>query len=143
MGLKADLSKSKEQAKYFQTLVEQQRVYFLQSERVAVSSGRQGLSRHPAGCIWLMPQPLPMMEEEKLEGWDVGTAIANPYVCDSWPFEPNVMASRCPKEAYLQPFVEETKEDLDDEKMRLVKPFRPNLGNLRLPAQRGSDDEED
>mmetsp|Transcript_96626 Transcript_96626/g.207324 ORF Transcript_96626/g.207324 Transcript_96626/m.207324 type:complete len:387 (-) Transcript_96626:97-1257(-) len=141
-NFKAQLSKSKEQAEYFQTLAQQQRVYFLQSERVAVNSGPGGLSKHPAGCIWLMPEPLPMNDEEKLEVWDVGSAVANPYVCDSWPFEPNVMASRCPKEAYMQPFVEETQEDLDDENMRL-NPFRPNLRNLRLPVQGGDDSEDD
>ena len=38
--------------------------------------------------------------------------VANPYVCDSWPFEPNVLAKRTPQESAMPTFEEETEEEL-------------------------------
>ena len=38
--------------------------------------------------------------------------VANPYVCDSWPFEPNVLAKRTPQESAMPTFEEETEEEV-------------------------------
>jgi len=130
------------QAKYYQKLAHDQRASFLQSERVAASGGRDTLSRHPAGDVFLVPQP-PSMDDDGEEIFDVGTHVANPYVCDSWPFEPNVLARRGPQEGTMPPFTEETEEDLEEES-KPRNPFRDSL-KLRLPASGGdpSDDEGD
>jgi len=130
------------QAKYYQTLAHDQRASFLQSERVAASGGRETISKHPAGDIFLVPQP-PAMDDDGEEVFDVGTHVANPYVCDSWPFEPNVLARRGPQEGTMPSFTEETEEDLEEEN-KPRNPFRQNF-NLRLPPPGGgrSDDEDD
>merc|ERR1711957_261782 len=84
-------------------------------------------------------RPIMLADEEEPETWDVGTAFANPYVCDSWPFEPNVLANRTFKqEGTMEPCKEETKEDMENEKMRL-----PNLRALPMPGRFDDDDSED
>lgn len=138
-ALAAKLEWSTSQARHYRALAQQQRAFFLQSERVAVSGGKMAITRHPAGEVALVPQP-PTMDDEKPEVWDVGTAIADPYRVDSWPFEPNVLAKRAPQESSMQPFVEETEEDLMEEDRRFRNPFRSGF-NLRLPAHGDEDDE--
>eukprot|EP00929_Paragymnodinium_shiwhaense_P114053 TRINITY_DN82373_c0_g1_i1.p1 TRINITY_DN82373_c0_g1~~TRINITY_DN82373_c0_g1_i1.p1 ORF type:complete len:612 (+),score=212.27 TRINITY_DN82373_c0_g1_i1:158-1993(+) len=104
-------------------------------------------------------QGLPALaNSDEMLSWDVGTAIANPYVCDSWPFEPNVLARRTPSEASfkyagippeepLKPCVEETQEDIDDEEDD--KPRNPFRGRglavppLPLGQQSSEEDESD
>jgi len=133
--LRRNLDNTQEKAMHYQKLAEQQRRYYLQNERVAIHGDR--LRRHPAGEISQVPRPLPL-GDMKAEGFDVGTAIANPYICDSWPFEPNVLAQRTSKEATMQMCIEETPEDLEEECMRL------HFLQLRLPTPgRGYDDEDD
>jgi len=137
--LSAELHKSQEQAKHYQALAQQQRAFFLQGERIGVSGGAEALARHPAGDVALAQRP-PPIGDERPEVWDVGTAIANPYVVDSWPFEPNVLAARTPKEATLKPCAEETDAQLEEERRRL--PYRAGL-QLRLPGPGRDDDEEE
>eukprot|EP00930_Biecheleria_cincta_P104960 TRINITY_DN9744_c0_g1_i1.p1 TRINITY_DN9744_c0_g1~~TRINITY_DN9744_c0_g1_i1.p1 ORF type:complete len:384 (-),score=82.11 TRINITY_DN9744_c0_g1_i1:51-1202(-) len=138
----ADSAKNAQvQAKYYQKLAHDQRASFLQSERVAASGGRDTISRHPAGDIFLVPQPPAMNDDDGEEVFDVGTHVANPYVCDSWPFEPNVLARRGPQEGSMPPFTEETEEDLEEEN-KPRNPFRDSL-KLRLPVAGGDSDDED
>lgn len=108
------------EARTYEDLVKQQKQYFIQSERILMHGGQDKISRHPTGDIALAMQPLRIAADEKLEVWDVGTAIANPYVVDSWPFEPNVLAARREiTESPMQPFGEESQEDLRNEMLRL------------------------
>jgi len=135
--LRQDLHRNRQKATHYRALAQQQRHYYLQNERTGNSGAADRLQRHPAGEIFLVPRP-PSLGDMKAEVFDIGTAIANPYVCDSWPFEPNVLASRTSKEATMQACIEETPEDFEEERKRL--PFL----QLRLPAPgRGCDDEED
>jgi len=135
--LSRDLDRSRHKATHYQSLAQQQRRYILQNERIGVSGAADRLQSHPAGDIFLVPRP-PPLGDVNAEVFDIGTAIANPYVCDSWPFEPNVLASRTSKEATMQMCIEETPEDFEEERKRL--PFL----QLRLPAPgRGCDDEDD
>lgn len=137
------LSDTRSQAKYYRSLAQQQRAYFLQRERVAVQGGSKLLARHPTGEIFLVPLPAAIGDDTPKHVWDVGTAIANPYVCDSWPFEPNVLARRCFQEAPMSPFSEETPEDLEDleeERESLRYPFR---SGMQLPPASDDDDDDD
>lgn len=131
--LSDSLRKAQEEAKRYRALAQQQHSFYLQGERIVTSGS---LARHPAGDIFLVQRPLPM-GDEKAKVWDVGTAIANPYIVDSWPFEPNVLAQRSSKEASLKACIEETEEDLEKERRRL-----PNL-RLRSPAVGYFDDDDD
>lgn len=142
--MRENLIKAREQAKHHQALAHQQRAFFLQSERVAASGGREVTNRHPCGEVFLVLQPATMEDDDAQEVFDVGTAVANPYVCDSWPFEPNVLARRGPQEGSMPPFKEETEEDLEEENRRFRNPFRAGL-SLRLPVHGGdrSDEEDD
>lgn len=126
------LREAQDQARFYKNLTQQQRAFFLQSERVAAQGGTLMINRHPTGEIFLVSQPAAMDDDMPKPVWDVGTAIANPYVCDSWPFEPNVLARRTFTTAPLSPFTEETPEDLEDEPRRGVNHFRSSL-NIRLP----------
>jgi len=141
--LEAALEDARGQAKYYHSLSQQQRAFFLQSERVAVSGGTESLNRHRAGAVFLVDQPV-SLGDDSVKAWDVGNAIANPYIVDSWPFEPNVLARRAPQESTMAPLTEETPEDLEEGPKRgLRNPFRPGL-NLRLPMPgRDGDDDED
>jgi len=112
--LRQNLDRSQEKAVHYQSLSQQQRRYYLQNERIGLSNAGDRVQRHPAGDIFLVPQP-PPMGDAKPEVFDIGTAIANPYICDSWPFEPNVLAQRTSKEATLPACIEEMKEDLRDD----------------------------
>lgn len=82
------------------------------------------LARHPAGEVFLEPPPPPPVGDDKLEVWNVGCSVANPYVVDSWPFEPNVQAQRAPEDPFMPALTEETKEDLEDELRGFRNPFR-------------------
>mmetsp|Transcript_108109 Transcript_108109/g.187617 ORF Transcript_108109/g.187617 Transcript_108109/m.187617 type:complete len:826 (-) Transcript_108109:84-2561(-) len=137
-----ELEKTRTQGERNHELAQQQRLYIHQSDNVDRRGGKDVIKWHSAGEVFLVPRP-PPLGDEKIETWDVGTAIANPYVVDSWPFEPNVMAKRTcqdPPMGVLGPMAgvkEETEEDLRAEQRRL-----PNL-NLRLPQPGDDDDDED
>eukprot|EP00927_Polykrikos_kofoidii_P035369 TRINITY_DN29943_c0_g2_i1.p1 TRINITY_DN29943_c0_g2~~TRINITY_DN29943_c0_g2_i1.p1 ORF type:complete len:586 (-),score=120.71 TRINITY_DN29943_c0_g2_i1:182-1846(-) len=86
---------------HWATMAKRHRAFFLQTERL-VSEGvesRRGVmvQQHPAGEIFLAPPPVTVdgdEEDVRKTPWDVGTSIMNPYITDSWPFEPNVLAQR-------------------------------------------------
>mmetsp|Transcript_21395 Transcript_21395/g.40984 ORF Transcript_21395/g.40984 Transcript_21395/m.40984 type:complete len:402 (+) Transcript_21395:73-1278(+) len=141
--MRAALEKTRDQGVRHQALAVQQRVYHNQNDILALRGGTDALKWHPAGEVFLEPAPVPI-GDEKSESWDVGTAVANPYVVDSWPFEPNVMARKCfnaePPMTILGPMMgvkEETEQDIINEARRL-----PGL-NLRLPRPDSDDDEFD
>jgi len=134
-----DTIQQKEQAKFYQQIARQQRAFYLQSERIAAAGGRRFVSRHKAGEIALVHQPQ-TLEDDCAEMFDVGTAVANPYVCDSWPFEPNVLAKRTPQESSMPSFEEETEEELREADRGLrTNPFRA-AGLRAFPS---SDEEDD
>lgn len=89
------------------------------------------------------PSILNSQDDDTEEMFDVGTAVANPYVCDSWPFEPNVLAKRTPQESSMPTFEEETEDDLKEaERGFRTNPFR----SLRFPpgpSGAASDDDDD
>lgn len=139
---RAKLQDQLDKASSSKALARQQRAYLVQSERVSVSGGRQTIERHPAGEVALVLTPA-SMKDTVVDAFDIGTAVANPYVCDSWPFEPNVLARKSAQEPSMQPFTEETAEELMEED-RPRNPFRNNFANvLRLPARRGDFDEDE
>merc|ERR1719424_796809 len=107
---------------------------------VLSADAREIVKRHPCGAICVAGEP-ERMEEEAEESYDIGTAFANPYVCDSWPFEANVLASRNHHQQDLEALDEESKEDIEEE-MRPPNPFRAGMSRLQLPV-RSRDDEDD
>jgi len=139
--LTVELQRTKAEAKQMQTLAKQQHAFFVQAETIFCQErGAERMRRFPAGEVFIVPQPLPM-DDEKAESWDVGTAVANPYEVDSWPFEPNVLARRCPKECPMDNVTEETFEDL----MEAQRPGRTNpfRGGLNLHSMNNDDDDYD
>jgi len=136
--LQRSVEKSEQCATTYRTEFRKQRRYLVQCERISAFGGRNTSSKHPAGDIALALQPLPF-HEERPETWDVGTAIANPYNVDSWPFEPNVLARRTFHQGgTLEPFQEEDEDDLEEDKRRL----RSFVPGLRLP-RRDSEEHDD
>lgn len=111
--LSSDLSDAKLTEIYWCTVAKRQRAYFLQSERMADSGHDCAtmIKRHPAGEIFLAPPPIMGDAGDMGPVWDVGSSHANPYVCDSWPFEPNTLARRTPQEPSMAPL----EEDQDQE----------------------------
>lgn len=152
--LRQTLEEVQGQAKRFLAVARQQSRYFLQRDLVAHIGGKKALNRHPCGEIFLVPEP-ESVAGEQVKAWDVGTAVANPYVCDSWPFEPNVLARRCPQDPPMVPFSEETEEELaeaegkavsDSLRRQQIAALRMPLPALRMPQPRRaveSDDEDD
>jgi hypothetical protein len=117
------LDETRSKATYYQNLSRQQRAFFFQSERLDT----QEVSS-PAGLLFLEPRPPSV--EEVVEPWDVGSAIANPYICDSWPFEPNVLAQRTYIEAPMNCVTEETGELERFEPHRLNRLQLSDLGDV-------------
>ncbi|CAJ1384418.1 unnamed protein product [Effrenium voratum] len=138
-----DAAQQKQHAKYYQSLAQQQRAFYLQSERISACGGKEAIARHRAGEVALVHQPTSLQDDDTEEMFDVGTAVANPYVCDSWPFEPNVLAKRTPQESSMPTFEEETEDDLKEaERGFRTNPFR----SLRFPpgpSGAASDDDDD
>jgi len=122
-----------------------QRAFFMQSERVA-QEGVNLFRKHPAGELFLAPPPVILdgddEEDPRRAPWDVGNSHINPYVNDSWPFEPNASYQRCAVEPNLGRWDEEDGfVDSDTEDGSPKSPDSPGSGeeddrgrlNLRLP----------
>lgn len=138
-----ELKDAKADAEHHRGLTKQQHAFFMQAETIYCQErGAERMQRSPAGEVFLVPQPLPMPEEKAgADSSDIGVSIANPYECDSWPFEPNVLARRCPKECPMDNVAEETLEDLlEAQRPGRTNPFRGGL-NLRNTTE--DDDEEE
>eukprot|EP00747_Dinoflagellata_sp_TGD_P167434 gnl/TRDRNA2_/TRDRNA2_191858_c0_seq1.p1 gnl/TRDRNA2_/TRDRNA2_191858_c0~~gnl/TRDRNA2_/TRDRNA2_191858_c0_seq1.p1 ORF type:complete len:358 (+),score=75.47 gnl/TRDRNA2_/TRDRNA2_191858_c0_seq1:41-1114(+) len=146
----ASLAHMQKEAKAFKQLAQQQVQYYRQEDLIlrATERGERGgpsdpIARHPAGDIFMALAP-PPFNENGVEIWDVGCSIANPYVCDSWPFEPNVLAKRCPKDPPMNPCEEETEQDLEEaNKPPRRNPFAGSGLDLRLPMCGGADGYDD
>lgn len=134
------LERAKAEVKRYQALVKQQDAFFTQAQTIYCGQhSHERIQRFPAGEVFLVPQPL-AMDDEKAESWDVGTAVANPYEVDSWPFEPNVLARRCFSQECPMDFLkEETLEDL----MEAQKPGRTNPFRNGLNLRSLNDDDDD
>lgn len=119
--LSSKLADAKQQAQHWSGIAKRQRAFFMQSERMSPESMLL-LRKHPAGDIFLAPQPVVLEDEDGPEElmWDVGTSHCNPYAVDSWPFEPNVLAQRASARPNLNRWEEgdledEYEEECDDE----------------------------
>eukprot|EP00927_Polykrikos_kofoidii_P053646 TRINITY_DN48236_c0_g1_i1.p1 TRINITY_DN48236_c0_g1~~TRINITY_DN48236_c0_g1_i1.p1 ORF type:complete len:436 (+),score=97.15 TRINITY_DN48236_c0_g1_i1:175-1308(+) len=121
--LEKKLAHAEWQAKHYQELSQQQRAFWTQTDRMTASGMSSVVNKHPCGEIFVVPKPA-SMADDKPEVWDVGTAVANPYVVDSWPFEPNVLARKTNHEVPMPPYAEETKEDLEEEEEDDEEPER-------------------
>lgn len=140
--LEEQLVSAKAEGKQYRALAKQQHAFFMQADTIYCRSGVERMHRFPAGEIFLVPQPLPMDEEKACDSWDVGTAFANPYECDSWPFEPNVLARRTSKECPMDNVAEETFEELmEAQRPGRTNPFRGGL-DLNLRAAQPADDDD-
>lgn len=128
------------QAIRFKKLAKDQTRYLLQSKHIAMGGADLVHGRNPAGdlAVAFMPPPL---SDENMDRFDIGTAVANPYVVDSWPFEPNVLASRCHHELLMEPYQEESKRDIEDEMMR--RPVRGTGFALYNDEDEGDFDEDE
>jgi len=108
--LSSRLADAKLQEVQWQTLAKRQRAFFMQSERVA-QEGVNVFRKHPAGELFLAPPPVyledDMDEDTQRQAQDIGSSHINPYVNDSWPFEPNACAQRCAVEPNLGRWDEE------------------------------------
>jgi len=104
------LADSKQSEMQWGIVAKRQRAFFMQSERVA-QEGVNLFRKHPAGEIFLAPPPVYLEddceEDPKRAPWDVGNSHINPYVNDSWPFEPNASYQRCAVEPNLGRWDEE------------------------------------
>jgi len=109
-SLSSQLADSKQSEMQLQIVAMRQRAFFMQSERVA-QEGVNLFRKHPAGELFLAPPPVyledDMDEDPRKPPWDVGSSHINPYVNDSWPFEPNACAQRCAVEPNLGRWDEE------------------------------------
>mmetsp|Transcript_46569 Transcript_46569/g.110756 ORF Transcript_46569/g.110756 Transcript_46569/m.110756 type:complete len:494 (+) Transcript_46569:198-1679(+) len=102
--LSAALADAKSQEGHWETVARRQRAFFLQSQHVS----QDNIKRHPAGEVFIVPPPVCLQEDEDFNRiYDIGTQHLNPYVTDSWPFEPNAQAQRTN--------MEQTMPNLDEE----------------------------
>jgi len=108
--LSGKLADSKQSEMQWGIVAKRQRAFFMQSERVA-QEGVNLFRKHPAGELFLAPPPVYLdddcEEDPRRAPWDVGNSHINPYVNDSWPFEPNACAQRCAVEPNLGRWDEE------------------------------------
>lgn len=115
--MSARLETSQKSERHWAHLAKSQRTYFMQTERLQ-SEGYLPIKQHPAGELALAPAPITLEGDDcdmKNPPWDVGTSHMNPYVVDSWPFEPNVQAQRCAVEPNLNRLDEVDEELLADD----------------------------
>lgn len=138
--LSSKLADSKQAEMQWGLVAKRQRAFFMQSERVA-QEGVNVFRKHPAGELFLAPPPVYLQddveEDPRNPPWDIGNSHINPYVNDSWPFEPNACAQRCAAEPNLGRWDEEDgivesdsedgslDEDLDRGQLRLRLPTLP------------------
>lgn len=82
--LSGRLAECRQQEQYWTSIAKRQRAFFQQSERIS-SEGLSLLRRHPAGDIFIAPQPVVLEDDEPKDEpmWDVGTSHCNPYAVDS------------------------------------------------------------
>eukprot|EP00930_Biecheleria_cincta_P014873 TRINITY_DN12610_c0_g1_i1.p1 TRINITY_DN12610_c0_g1~~TRINITY_DN12610_c0_g1_i1.p1 ORF type:complete len:473 (+),score=106.50 TRINITY_DN12610_c0_g1_i1:133-1551(+) len=114
--LSGRLADCRQQEQYWSSIAKRQRAFFQQSERIS-QEGLNLLRRHPAGDIFLAPQPVVLEDDEPRDEpmWDVGTSHCNPYAVDSWPFEPNVLAAKASAQPNLHRWEEGTDEECGDD----------------------------
>lgn len=154
-ALSSRLADTKSSETYWSVVAKRQRAYFLQSEQHGPEAG-QLIKKHPAGEVFVAPPPILGEAGDMGPAFDVGTSFANPYVCDSWPFEPNVLAKRTPQEPTMQPLEEdpEAEDEVDDEddeeELECVSPSKKAMYGVRLPSlpiastnEEGRDSDED
>lgn len=139
--LSGSLADTKQSEVQWQIVAKRQRAFFMQSERVA-QEGVNIFRKHPAGELFLAPPPVYLEddvdEDPRKPPWDIGTSHINPYVNDSWPFEPNACAQRCAVEPNLSRWDEEDgdiaiESDSDDGSTSEADRERAQL-MLRLPT---------
>lgn len=114
--LSGRLAECRQQEQYWTSIAKKQRAFFQQSERISQES-LSLLRRHPAGDVFLAPQPVVLEDDEPRDEpmWDVGTSHCNPYAVDSWPFEPNVLAARASAQPNLHRWEEGSDEECGDD----------------------------
>eukprot|EP00929_Paragymnodinium_shiwhaense_P112222 TRINITY_DN80486_c0_g1_i1.p1 TRINITY_DN80486_c0_g1~~TRINITY_DN80486_c0_g1_i1.p1 ORF type:complete len:555 (+),score=130.45 TRINITY_DN80486_c0_g1_i1:78-1742(+) len=115
-ALSRRLSDTKHAEMYWSLVARWQRAFFMQNERLS-PEGRHLVNTHPAGEIFLAPAPVLLDDDEEEDGrkaFDIATAVINPYVTDSWPFEPNVLAQRTFQQDPPMQGIEEEEEDYED-----------------------------
>lgn len=139
--LSSRLANAKSGETYWSVVARRQRAFFLQSEQHGPEA-MQLLNRHPCGTVFVAPPPILGDAGDMGPAWDVGTSFANPYVCDSWPFEPNVLAKRTPQDPIMQPLEEdpqaedEVDDEDDEEEETCMSPSKNASGmqGFRLPS---------
>lgn len=120
--LRKDVAVSEGKAVEYKRAAIKQQAYLKQTSSIMsiLEVGFPGvIKRHAAGEVFVEARP-PSLEGVKSETWDIGTAIANPYVVDSWPFEPNTQAQRTMnirgrEDDAMMPVDEESEKDEEDE----------------------------
>jgi len=111
------LGEARHQEQHWQSIAKRQRAFFQQSERMSPDF-RSLLKRSPAGEIFLAPPPVLLDDDESPRDepmWDVGTSHCNPYMVDSWPAEPNVLAARASAPPNLHRWQEGDEDDYDED----------------------------
>eukprot|EP00746_Dinoflagellata_sp_MGD_P000106 gnl/MRDRNA2_/MRDRNA2_100188_c0_seq1.p1 gnl/MRDRNA2_/MRDRNA2_100188_c0~~gnl/MRDRNA2_/MRDRNA2_100188_c0_seq1.p1 ORF type:complete len:579 (+),score=131.57 gnl/MRDRNA2_/MRDRNA2_100188_c0_seq1:91-1737(+) len=138
-ALSSRLADAKSGETYWSVVAKRQRAYFLQSEQHGPEAA-QFIKKHPCGEVFVAPPPILGEAGDMGPAFDVGTSFANPYVCDSWPFEPNVLAKRTPQEPTMQPLEEdpeaesEVDDEDDEEEVECVSPSKKAMHGVRLPS---------
>lgn len=112
--LRLDVERTRSERMRNEELAKQQHSYLMQTELLYRQGMHNRIQRFPSGDVFLAHQPLPVDDDGAAETSDVGTAYANPYEVDSWPFEPNVLARRASQETSMDTLNEETDWDLKD-----------------------------
>lgn len=139
--LSGRLAETKSAEMQWSLIAKRQRAFFMQQERLS-QEGLNLLKKHPAGEIFLAPPPVYLeddMDEDHARlrvPWDVGSSHANPYVTDSWPFEPNACAQRVAVEPNLNRWEEEDVMMMDTDSEDGSHPSDAEQGHLslRLPT---------
>mmetsp|Transcript_133691 Transcript_133691/g.243792 ORF Transcript_133691/g.243792 Transcript_133691/m.243792 type:complete len:534 (+) Transcript_133691:151-1752(+) len=138
--LSGRLAETKSSEMQWSLIAKRQRAFFMQQERLS-QEGLNLLKKHPAGEIFLAPPPVYLEDDIDEEPhrlkvpWDVGTSHANPYVTDSWPFEPNACAQRVAVEPNLNRWEEEDVMMMDTDSEDGSHPSDADRGmHIRLPT---------
>jgi len=113
------LASKRAEAIRLKSLCREQRRYLIQCDRIVDFGGRSVVDNNRCGDIAMAVAPPQLDATSPPETYDIGCAHANPYITDSWPMEPNVLASRSPTEGTMEPLKEETPEAEEAERWRL------------------------